>query len=87
MNIGFIAHDAKKTLLQNLCVAYRGILSRHTLYATETSGRLIEEASGLTVRKFLAGHVGGVQQRARLIEQNSLVIIIFICDPQKPNKQ
>lgn len=54
-----------------------GILSRHTLYATETSGRLIEEASGLTVRKFLAGHVGGVQQLALLIEQNALDLMIF----------
>ena len=59
MNIGLIAHDAKKTLLQNLCIAYRAVLAKHTLYATGTSGRLIEEATGLNVRKYLAGHVGG----------------------------
>ena len=86
MNIGFIAHDAKKTLLQNLCVAYRGILSRHTLYATGTSGRLIEEATGLNIHKFLAGHVGGVHQLALLIEQNELDLMIFLCDPLKPKK-
>lgn len=86
MNIGFIAHDAKKTLLQNLCVAYRGVLSHHTLYATGTSGRLIEEATGLSVQKFLAGHVGGVQQLALLIEQNLLDLMIFLCDPLKPKK-
>ena len=40
MNIGLIAHDAKKTLLQNLCIAYRSVLAKHTLYATGTSGRL-----------------------------------------------
>ena len=39
MNIGLIAHDAKKTLLQNLCIAYRSVLAKHTLYATGTSGR------------------------------------------------
>lgn len=58
MNIGLIAHDAKKTLLQNLCIAYRSVLAKHTLYATGTSGRLVEEATGLNVRKYLAGHVG-----------------------------
>lgn len=42
MNIGFIAHVSKKKLLQNFCIAYRGILSKHQLYATGTSGRLIE---------------------------------------------
>ena len=45
MNIGLIAHDAKKTLLQNLCIAYRSVLAKHTLYATGTSGRLVEELS------------------------------------------
>ena len=34
MTIGLIAHDAKKKLMQNFCIAYRGILSKHTLYAT-----------------------------------------------------
>lgn len=86
MDIGFIAHDAKKILLQNFCIAYRGILSRNTLYATGTSGRLIEEATGLNVHKFLAGHVGGVQQLAALIEQNQLDLMIFLCDPMKPKK-
>ena len=33
MNIGLIAHDAKKKLMQNFCIAYRGILSKHSLYA------------------------------------------------------
>ena len=59
MNIGFIAHDAKKKLMQNCCIAYRGILARHDLYATGTTGRLIQEATGLQVHKFLEGHVGG----------------------------
>ena len=37
MNIGLIAHDSKKTLMQNFCIAYRGILSKHELYATGTA--------------------------------------------------
>ena len=47
MNIGFIAHDAKKKLMQNFCIAYRGLLNKHTLYATGTTGRLIEEVANL----------------------------------------
>ena len=43
MNIGLIAHDAKKKLMQNFCIAYRGILTQNELYATGTTGRLIEE--------------------------------------------
>ena len=43
MTIGLIAHDAKKKLMQNFCIAYRGILVKHELYATGTTGRLIEE--------------------------------------------
>ena len=51
MNIGLIAHDAKKKLMQNFCIAYRGILSKNELFATGTTGRLIEEVTNLTVHK------------------------------------
>lgn len=53
MNIGLIAHDSKKKLMQNLCIAYRGILSKHELFATGTTGRLIEEVTNLTVKNIL----------------------------------
>ena len=61
MTIGLIAHDAKKKLMQNFCIAYRGILSKNTLYATGTTGRLIEEVANLNIHKYLAGHLGGMQ--------------------------
>ena len=53
MNIALIAHDAKKKLMQNFCIAYRGILSRNSLYATGTTGRLIEEVTNLNVHKYI----------------------------------
>ena len=53
MNIGLIAHDAKKKLMQNFCIAYRGILSKHNLYATETTGLLVENVTNLSIHKFL----------------------------------
>lgn len=83
MNIGFIADDAKKKLMQNCCIAYRGILSRHELYATGTTGRLISEATGLNVHKLLEGHVGGEQQMSAMIEQNQLDLVLFFRDPDK----
>jgi methylglyoxal synthase len=86
MNIGLIANDGKKKLMQNCAVAYRGILAKHELYATGTTGRLIEEATGLPVHLLLSGHVGGEQQMSAMVEQNQMDLVIFLRDPdnQKP---
>lgn len=84
MNIGLIAHDAKKKLMQNFCIAYKGILSHHTLYATGTTGRLVEEAANLSVHKYLAGHLGGEQQIGAQIEHNEIDMVIFLRDPLTP---
>jgi methylglyoxal synthase len=81
MNIGLIAHDGKKKLMQNLCIAYRGILNRHELFATATTGRLIEEVTNLSVHKYLAGTLGGEQQLGSQIEHNLLDMVIFLRDP------
>lgn len=80
MNIGLIAHDAKKKLMQNFCIAYRGILRKNELYATGTTGRLIEEVANLNVHKYLAGHLGGGQQLAAQIEHNEIDLVIFLRD-------
>lgn len=84
MNIGFIAHDAKKKLMQNFCIAYRGILNKHTLYATGTTGRLIEEVANLNIHKYLAGALGGDQQMCAQIENNELDLVIFLREPVSP---
>ena len=84
MNVGLIAHDAKKKLMQNFCIAYRGILNKHTLYATGTTGRLIEEVANLNVHKYLAGALGGAQQMCAQIENNELDLIIFLREPVSP---
>ena len=85
MNIGLISHDSKKKLMQNFCIAYRGILSKHELYATGTTGRLIEEVTNLSIHKYLAGHLGGAQQLGAQIAHNQIDLVIFLCDPE--NKQ
>ena len=73
MNIGLVAHDSKKKLMQNFCIAYRGILAKNELFATGTTGRLIE-----------AGHLGGSQQLGAQIEHNEIDLVIFLRDPLKP---
>lgn len=84
MKIGLIAHDAKKKLMQNFCIAYRGILSKNEIYATGTTGRLVEEVTNLNIHKYLAGHLGGQQQLASQIEHNDMDLIIFLRDPLSP---
>lgn len=84
MNIGLIAHDSKKSLMQNLCIAYKGILNKHQLYATETTGRLIEEVTNLNVHKYLSGPLGGKQQMGAQIAQNGIDALIFLREPTNP---
>ena len=84
MNIGLIAHDSKKTLMQNFCIAYKGILSKHQLFATGTTGRLIEEVTNLSVHKYLAGPLGGMQQLGSQVAQNYIDAVIFLRDPMEP---
>ena len=84
MNIALIAHDNKKKLMENLCIAYRHILTKHTLYATGTTGRLVEEAANLSVHKYLAGHLGGEQQLGSQVASNDIDLVIFLRDPVSP---
>ncbi len=86
MNIGLVAHDTKKMLMQNFCIAYRGILCKHELYATGTTGRLIEEVTNLNIHKYLSVHLGGEQQIGLQIEHNDIDLMIFLQDPYSPRE-
>ena len=83
MNIGLVAHDTKKKLIQNFCIAYRGIMAKHSLYATETTGRMIEEVANLQVHKYHYGSYGGIEQLKASIENNDIDMLIFLRDPLK----
>ena len=88
MHIGLTAHDAKKNLMENFCIAYQGILSKHELYATGDTGRLIEANTTLKVHKYLSGQLGGAQQLASEIEYNQIDLMILMRDPyQKKNSE
>lgn len=55
MNIALIAHDTKKELMVQFCIAYCGVLSKHNLCATGTTGKMVAEATGLNVQRYLSG--------------------------------
>ena len=84
MTIALIAHDSKKELMVQFCTAYCRILSQHKLVATGTTGKLIAEATGLQVQRFLAGVQGGDQQIASRIACNEIDLLLFFRDPLTP---
>ena len=76
MNVALIAHDAKKELM-----AYCGILSRYNICATGTTGKIVSEATGLQIQRFLSGSQGGAEQLASSISCNEIDLLIFFRDP------
>ena len=81
MNIAVIAHDSKKELMVQFCIAYCGILSRHNLCATGTTGKLVSEATGLEIQRFVSGSHGGDQQISSRIACNEIDLLLFFRDP------
>ena len=81
MNVGIIAHNSKKALIEDFCIAYKNILAKHEIYATGTTGRRIEEAANLRVHKFLPGSMGGDKQFTEMIERGDIDMVIFFYNP------
>ena len=84
MNIALIAHDVKKELMTQFCIAYCGILSKHTICATGTTGKIVSEATGLEIQRFLSGAQGGEQQIASRIACNEIDLLLMFGDPLNP---
>ena len=72
MNIALMAHDRKKELMVQFCIAYCGILSGHSICATNTPGRLVAEATGLPITLYLSAAQGGAQQVGAPITRSTL---------------
>jgi len=81
MNIALVAHDKRKELMVEFCIAYSGILRKHDLFATSATGTCVEEATGLVVTKFLSGSQGGDQQICARIAYNEIDLVLFFNDP------
>ena len=81
MNIALMSHDHKKELMVQFCIAYYGILSKHVLCATNTTGRLVSEATGLPVNLFLSHEHGGIEQIGQRIIYNEIDMVLFFNSP------
>ncbi|GAA0297271.1 methylglyoxal synthase [Gracilibacillus halotolerans] len=81
MKIALIAHDKKKDDMVNFTIAYTNILKDHQLFATGTTGKRIEEATGLEVYRFASGPLGGDQQIGARIATDEMDLVIFFRDP------
>ncbi len=81
MNIALIAHDSKKELMVQFCIAYCKVLSQHTLISTGITGKMVAESTGLDIVRFLAGSQGGDQQVASRVACDEIDALLFFRDP------
>ena len=86
MEIAIIAHDLKKELMTQFCIAYCGILSKHKLCATGITAKYISEATGLEIERMLSGVQGGKQQIASRISCNEIDILLYFKDTRQNAK-
>lgn len=77
MEIAIIADDTKKELITEFCIAYCGILCKHSLCATSITGKYISDATGLKIERMLSGTQGGTEQIAQRIAYNEIDMLIF----------
>lgn len=81
MNIALIAHDKKKNDMIEFARKYKDILVKHTLYATGTTGKVVNEATGLLIERCLSGPLGGDQQIGAMVACGKIDLVIFLRDP------
>jgi len=81
MNIALIADDSRKELMVQFCIAYCGILSKHQICATGTTGQIVHDATGLNIICFSAAQ-GGDQQITSRIAYNEIDLVLYFRDPE-----
>jgi methylglyoxal synthase len=79
--IALIAHDQKKDEMVEFAKKHAEFLSKCELVGTGTTGRLVEEQAGLTVKRMLSGPIGGDQQIGALVASEKIDAVIFLRDP------
>ena len=82
MNIALMCHNRKQELMVQFCTAYCGILSKHTVCATNATGRMVAEATGLPVNLFLSHEHGGIEQIGQRIIYNEIDMVLFFNYPK-----
>lgn len=81
MQIALIAHDKKKDEMVRFAVKYKDVLIKHDLFSTGTTGKRINDVTGLPVKRFLSGPIGGDQQIGALVAEDVVDLVIFLRDP------
>lgn len=81
MKIALIAHDKKKEEIIEFAKKYKDTLAKYELVATGTTGKMISEATGLEVRRYLSGPYGGDQQLGGRIAEGKIDLVVFLTDP------
>ena len=83
MTIALIAHDSKKELMVQFCIAYCGILTKHRLCATSKTAKYISESTGMQIESLLSGSLGGAEQVTSRIAYNEIDLLLFFRDTNK----
>jgi methylglyoxal synthase len=83
-NIALVAHDNKKQDLTDWAMFNKPLLQSHNIFATGTTGRLLEEVLEVNVTKFQSGPLGGDQQIGSHITEGKIDFLIFFWDPLEP---
>ena len=81
MNIAIMSHTKKQDLMVQFCTAYCGVLSNHTVCATNATGRMIADATGLKVNLFLSHEHGGIEQIGQRIMYDEIDMVLFFNSP------
>ena len=81
MNIAIMSHTKKQDLMVQFCTAYCGILSKHSVCATNATGRMVADATGLSVQLFLSHEHGGIEQIGQRIIYNEIDMVLFFNSP------
>ena len=79
--VALIAHDSKKNEIVEWCKVNKAVLEKYELCGTGTTAKRISEATGLTVKGYLSGPLGGDQQIGALVAEGKIDFILFLCDP------
>ena len=85
IKVALVAHDNKKSQLIEWCREHWDQLRSCTLFATGTTGSLIEEKLGATIHKFKSGPLGGDQQIGAKIAEGDIDFVVFFMDPLAPH--
>lgn len=81
MRIALIAHDNKKEEIINFVLKHKDIIKNHDLIATGTTGKRISEATGLEIKRYLSGPLGGDQQIGSRVAEGKVDLVLFLRDP------